>query len=121
MSTALAASPAVAASPARSASAHPLDQVDVPWLTATVRPAGSFGRADVGRLYALMDALSGSASLVVLDLEAARLRSPRAGAVIDEAARRLELHGGCLLCVNADAESRACLASAGAHSVVLGE
>ena len=40
------------------------------WLTANVRPAGSFGRADVGRLRALLGALSGSASLVVLDLAA---------------------------------------------------
>ncbi|NKY08451.1 hypothetical protein HF998_15925, partial [Cellulomonas hominis] len=38
------------------------------WLTATVRPAGSFGRAESGRLRALLDALSACASIVVLDL-----------------------------------------------------
>ena len=33
-----------------------------PWLTANVRPAGSFGREDVVRLRALLGALSGTAS-----------------------------------------------------------
>ena len=34
------------------------------WITANVRPAGSFGRADVGRLRDLLGVLSASASLV---------------------------------------------------------
>ena len=55
------------------------------WLTANVRPAGSFGRADVARLRALLGALSMSASLVVLDLAAVRLRSGHAADAIDEA------------------------------------
>lgn len=76
------------------------------WLTAQVRPAGSFGRRDVGRLRVLLDALSGCASVVVVDLGAARLRSPRAVAVIEDAARRLDRAGGCLVCVNADPEVR---------------
>lgn len=93
--------------------------LDPAWITATVRPAGSFGRSDVGRLRALLDALSACASIVVLDLQAARLRSPRAAAAIDEAAHRLEDHGGCLVCINVDEASRACLATAGPHAVLL--
>jgi hypothetical protein len=57
-----------------------------PWLTATIRPAGSFGRADAGRLRALLDALSACASIVVLDLRSARLRSRGAAAVVEDAA-----------------------------------
>ena len=43
------------------------------WLTATIRPAGIFGRNDASRLRVLLDALSACASIVVLDLQAARL------------------------------------------------
>ncbi|WP_448058982.1 hypothetical protein [Cellulomonas hominis] len=92
---------------------------DGAWLTATVRPAGMFGRADAGRLRALLDALSACASLVVLDLRSARLRDGAAAAVVDEAAGRLESRGGCLLCVNADPGSRANLSAAGPHTVLL--
>lgn len=95
--------------------------VDPAWITATVRPAGRFGRGDVGRLRALLDALSACASIVVLDLQAARLLSPRAATVIDEAAHRLEEHGGCLVCINVDADSRACLSTAGPHAVLLAQ
>lgn len=90
-----------------------------PWITATVRPAGSFGRADSGRLRALLDALSACASIVVLDLRSARLRSRRAAEAVDEAGTLLEARGGCLLCVHADAESRAHLLQAGTHTVLL--
>ena len=89
------------------------------WLTAQVRPAGSFGREDVGRLRALLDALSACASLVVLDLGAARLRSNRAAAAIDDAAARLEGRGGCLLCINADDEARGRLGAC-THALVVG-
>ena len=89
-----------------------------PWLTANVRPAGSFGRADVVRLRALLDALSGTASMVVLDLAAVSLRSHHAAEAIDEAALALELRGGCLLCVNADDEVRAQLGTC-THAVVV--
>lgn len=92
---------------------------DPTWLTANVRPAGSFGRADVGRLRALLDALAACASIVVLDLQAARLRSGHAAEAIDEAARELEARGGCLLCVNADADARAHLGAC-RHAVVVG-
>jgi hypothetical protein len=56
------------------------------WLTATIRPAGTFGRNETSRLRALLDALSACASIVVLDLEVAQLRSPGAGEVIENAA-----------------------------------
>jgi hypothetical protein len=56
------------------------------WLTATIRPAGTLGRNDASRLRVLLDALSACASIVVLDLQAARLRSHRAGEVIEDAA-----------------------------------
>ncbi len=96
------------------------DGVDGPsWLTATVRPAGSFGTADVARLHMLLGALSGSASLVVLDLSSARLRSHEVASAVDEAAGELERRGGCLICVHADDESRTHLSRAGGRTVLL--
>ena len=89
------------------------------WLTATIRPAGTFGRNDTSRLRALLDALSACASIVVLDLQVARLRSLGAGEVIEDAAWDLERRGGCLLCINVDSESRACLLAAGDHAVLM--
>ena len=89
-----------------------------PWLTANVRPAGSFGRGDVARLRALLDALSASASMVVLDLAAVTLRSHHAADAIDEAAVELERRGGCLLCINADDDVRAQLGTC-THAVVV--
>ena len=89
------------------------------WLTATIRPAGTFGRNDASRLRVLLDALSACASIVVLDLQAARLQSHRAGEVIQDAAWDLEHRGGCLLCINASTESRACLFAAGNHAVLM--
>lgn len=91
------------------------------WLTATIRPAGTFGHNDTGRLRALLDALSASSSIVVLDLQAARLRSHRAGEVIEDAAVDIERRGGSLLCINVSAESRACLSAAGNHAVLMDE
>ena len=89
------------------------------WLTATVRPAGLFGCADVARLRALLDALSTCASMVVLDLSAAQLRSLDAAIAVDEAARELEASGGALVCVHADPTSLAHLAAAGPHTVLM--
>jgi hypothetical protein len=94
-------------------------QLNPAWLTATVRPAGNFAREDTGRLRALLDALAACASIVVLDLQAARLRSLRAGQVIEDAAWDIERRGGCLLCINVDAESRACLSAAGSHAILM--
>ena len=89
------------------------------WITATIRPAGTFGRNDTSRLRVLLDALSACSSMVVLDLQAARLRSHRAGEVIEEAAWDIERRGGSLLCINVSAESRACLSAAGNHAVLM--
>ena len=89
------------------------------WLTATIRPAGTFGRNDATRLRVLLDALSACASIVVLDLQAARLQSHHAGEVIQDAAWDIERRGGCLLCINASTESRACLFAAGNHAVLM--
>ena len=89
------------------------------WLTATIRPAGTFGRNDATRLRVLLDALSACASFVVLDLQAARLQGHHAGEVIQYAAWDLEHRGGCLLCINASTESRACLSSAGNHAFLM--
>jgi hypothetical protein len=89
------------------------------WLTATIRPAGTFGRNDTSRLSMLLDALSACSSMVVLDLQAARLQSHRAGEVIEDAAKDIERRGGCLLCINVSAESRACLSAAGNHAVLM--
>lgn len=88
------------------------------WFTATVRPAGRLGRAQADRLQEVLVALAASASVVVLDLQAARLSSRHAAAVVDDAADRIERRGGCLLCVNADADSRATMADC-RHAVVL--
>ncbi|HEX7805786.1 MAG TPA: hypothetical protein VF413_06460 [Cellulomonas sp.] len=89
------------------------------WFTATVRPAGVFGCADAGRLRALLDALTTCASMVVLDLSAAQLCSVDVAVVVDEAARRLELAGGALVCVHADPTSLSHLAAAGPHTVLM--
>ena len=89
------------------------------WLTATIRPAGTFGRNDTNRLSMLLDALLACSSMVVLDLQATRLRSRRAGEVIQEAAWAIERRGGCLVCINVSAESRACLSAAGNHAVLM--
>jgi hypothetical protein len=89
------------------------------WLTVTIRPAGTFGRNDTSRLRVLLDALSACSSMVVLDLQATRLRSRRAGEVIEEAAWAIERRGGSLLCINVSAESRACLSAAGSHAVLM--
>ncbi len=89
------------------------------WITATLRPAGTFGRDDAGRLRGLLDVLSANASMVVIDLESARVRSGRLAAAIEHAAEELECRGGCLVCVNADPVTRALLAAAGHHLVIV--
>ena len=88
------------------------------WFTATVRPAGPLGHRQADRLAEVLLALAASASVVVLDLQAARLSGRAAAAVVDDAADRIERRGGCLLCVNADADSRATMAGC-RHAVVL--
>ena len=92
---------------------------EMAWLTVTIRPAGTFGRHDTSRLRTLLDALSPCASMIVLDLRAAQLRSRGCGEVIEDTAWDLERRGGCLVCINVDAESRACLSAAGHHAVLM--
>lgn len=88
------------------------------WLTATVRPAGPLDGDGARRLRSILDALAACASIVVLDLEAARLENRATAGAIDAAACALESRGGTLLCVHADAPSRRVLAGA-AHAVVV--
>lgn len=89
------------------------------WLTATLRPAGSLGRDDAARLRGLLDVLSVNASMVVIDLASARVRSGRVVAAFETAAAELECRGGCLVCLNADPDTRALLAAAGHHLVIV--
>jgi hypothetical protein len=92
---------------------------EMAWLTVTIRPAGTFGRHDTSRLRALLDALSPCASMIVLDLRATRLQSRSGGEVIEETAWDIERRGGCLVCINVDSETRACLSAAGHHAVLM--
>jgi hypothetical protein len=92
---------------------------EMAWLTVTIRPAGTFGRDDTSRLRALLDALSPCASMIVLDLRATRLQGRSGGEVIEETAWDIERRGGCLVCINVDAETRACLSAAGHHAVLM--
>ncbi len=93
---------------------------DPSWLTAVVRPAGLLDRRTSSRLRDLLTALSASASLVVVDLEAATLRGRSAAVAIERAACALEARGGCLLCVNADDGARREMAAVGDHAVLVG-
>ena len=94
---------------------------EMAWLTVTIRPAGTFGRRDTSRLRAMLDALSPCASMIVLDLRATRLHGRSGGEVIEETAWDLERRGGCLVCINVDAETRKCLTAAGHHAVLMDE
>lgn len=89
------------------------------WLTATLRPTGALGRDDASRLADVLGPLSGSASLVILDLGAARIASRRVAAVLDQAGAHLEHRGGGLICVNVNDDDRGLLAAAGGHAVVV--
>ncbi|SDD46464.1 hypothetical protein SAMN05216410_3362 [Sanguibacter gelidistatuariae] len=89
-------------------------QAEGAWLTATIRPVGMICRCDADRLAVMLDALAGASSVVVLDLQAARIESARVADVIGRAAALLDARDGCLLCVGADGPTRACLERAGA-------
>lgn len=101
---------------------RPVDDDGAPapaaWLTATVRPAGLLDGDGARRLRSLLDALAACASIVVLDLEVARLDHRSTVGVIDAAAVALEARGGALLCVHADGPARHALAGA-AHLVLV--
>ncbi|WP_066461355.1 hypothetical protein [Sanguibacter suarezii] len=79
------------------------------WLTATIRPVGMICRCDADRLAALLDALASASSVVVLDLQVARIESARVANVVGQAAALLDARDGCLLCVGADQATRSCL------------
>ncbi|ACQ78971.1 hypothetical protein Bcav_0710 [Beutenbergia cavernae DSM 12333] len=90
------------------------------WFTATVRPVGDLGRADAVRMHDVLAALAPSADVVVLDLEAARLRGRRAAAVVEEAASELASRGGALLCVHVSEADGLVLALCAPTAVCLG-
>ena len=79
------------------------------WLTATIRPVGLICRCDADRLATLLDVLASASSVVVLDLQAARIKSARVARVVGQAAALLDARDGCLLCVGADEATRSCL------------
>jgi hypothetical protein len=89
------------------------------WLTVLVRPAGVLGRRESRRLADVLDPLAASASMVVVDLEAARLSGRAAAEVLEDAAASLDARGGCLLCVHADPAARDRLSVPGGRVVVL--
>lgn len=71
------------------------------WLTAVLRPAGTLAGAFADALAQLIDELSTTADMVVVDLEAARL--PDANAVVNlfgPSAAHLASVGKCLLLLN---------------------
>ena len=78
--------------------------VEVPWCTASLRPVGLLHRGHARRIGVLLEALSGVASVVCLDLEAASLRGSAVVAALEDAARRLAENGGALLVVHASQE-----------------
>jgi len=75
------------------------------WLTVIARPAGALDRAALGRLGAALGQLAASSDLVIVDLTAADVHSPRALAMnLRTPARSFEQAGRCLLLVGASAE-----------------
>jgi len=75
------------------------------WLTVIARPAGALGEAALVRLGAALGQLAASSDMVIVDLTAADVHSPRAFArSLRTPARRFEQAGRCLLLVGASAE-----------------
>jgi hypothetical protein len=75
------------------------------WLTLITRPAGALDRAALGRLGAALGQLAASTDMVIVDLTAADVRSPRVLARnLRMPARSFEQAGRCLLLVGASAE-----------------
>lgn len=75
------------------------------WLTVIARPAGALDRAALGRLGAALGQLAASSDMVIVDLTAADVHSPRALAWnLRTPARSFEQAGRCLLLVGASAE-----------------
>lgn len=94
----LAAAPAVGAAASEAA-----DQGR--WLTAILRPAGSMDRAALRGLSESLGHLASSSNMVIVDLTAAVVTSPRAFARdLLAPARTFEEGGQCLLLLGASAE-----------------
>jgi len=75
------------------------------WLTVIARPAGALDRTALGRLGAALGQLAASTDMVIVDLTAADVHSPRALAWnLRTPARSFEQAGRCLLLVGASAE-----------------
>jgi hypothetical protein len=74
---------------------------DQHWLTALLRPVGDLEGSTVERLDRALQALTPDTSMIVVDLDAARLGGPAAVAVLHRAAERLAAADGALLVVNA--------------------
>ena len=72
------------------------------WLTTILRPAGPLDQSGIQRLAEILSALAASSDIVVVNLTAAEVSSPRALAKCLRApALRFELAGRCLLIIGA--------------------
>jgi hypothetical protein len=75
------------------------------WLTAILRPAGTLDRAALRGLSESLGHLTGSSNMVIVDLTAAVVGSPRTFARdLRAPARRFEETGQCLLLLGASPE-----------------
>lgn len=75
------------------------------WLTTILRPAGALDEAALRRLRDALAPLSASSDMVIIDLTAAEISSPRAVAMsIRTPALDFERAGRCLLVVGASAD-----------------
>jgi hypothetical protein len=75
------------------------------WLTTILRPAGALDQAALGRLSEALDHLATSSDMVIIDLTATDVSSPRALARnLRTPARRFERAGRCLLVLGASPE-----------------
>ena len=72
------------------------------WLTTILRPAGALDAAALGRLRDALSPLSASSDMVIIDLTAAEIGSPRSLAMsLRTPALDFERAGRCLLVVGA--------------------
>jgi hypothetical protein len=72
------------------------------WLTTILRPAGPLDQSGIRRLAEALSALAASSDIVVVNLTAAEVGSPRALArYLRAPALRFELAGRCLLLIGA--------------------
>jgi hypothetical protein len=101
--TRLAATPTVGAAAVGAAASAAADQGR--WLTAILRPAGTLDKAALGGLSESLGHLASSSNMVIVDLTAAVVTSPRAFARnLLAPARTFEEGGQCLLLLGASPE-----------------